>query len=74
MMIKVVPNLLNIFDDKSALPETTKLLISISDAFRDYWAVFIIVFFIFFIFVSVWKKTPDGKYLFDKMLLYIPIF
>ncbi len=74
MMIKVVPNLLNIFEDKSALPETTLLLINISDAFRDYWFWFILIAFIIFVLVSVWKKTPDGKYLFDKILLYLPVF
>ena len=41
MMIAVVPKLLEIFDDKAALPPSTRVLIAISDAFRDYWFVMI---------------------------------
>ncbi len=74
MMVMVVPKLLEIFDDKSSLPTSTKLLISISDAFRDYWFVMIIVVFIAYVSVMVWKKTPNWKYMFDKLVLKIPVF
>ena len=74
MMIVVVPKLLEIFEDKSDLPTSTILLIGISDIFRDYWFFVIILFIMTFIFVSIWKKTPDGLYLFDKFILKIPIF
>ena len=41
MMIIVVPKLLEIFDDKSALPASTKTLIFISDVFVNYWYLLI---------------------------------
>jgi type II secretory pathway component PulF len=41
MMTMVVPKLLDIFDDKSALPHSTQLLISISDLFVHNWLMLI---------------------------------
>jgi type II secretory pathway component PulF len=42
MMVMVVPKLLEIFDNKDNLPTSTKILISISNAFRDYWYIMIL--------------------------------
>jgi len=74
MMIKVVPNLLEIFDDKSALPPSTQLLIQMSDFMVGYWLYIIIWMVICFILVSVWKNTSDGRYLYDGLILKIPVF
>lgn len=74
MMTAVVPKLLEIFEWNTDLPASTKLLITISDTFRDYWFVMIIVICSIVLFVSIWKKTPDGKYLFDGLMLKIPVF
>ena len=74
MMVKVVPNLLEIFDDKSALPASTQLLIKISDFFTNYWFFIIIALLLFVWIVSVWRRTSDGKYLYDGFLLKIPVF
>ena len=73
MMTMVVPKLLEIFEDKSSLPASTKLLISISDFMVGYWYL-IIWFFIFaFVWITIWRQTPSWKYLFDKFLFKIPI-
>jgi type IV pilus assembly protein PilC len=48
MMTMVVPKLLEIFDDKSALPATTQVLIFISDAFVSYWYLMIIFIIAFY--------------------------
>lgn len=37
MMTMVVPKLLDIFEDKSSLPPSTRILIGISDLFVHYW-------------------------------------
>ncbi len=74
MMTMVVPKLLEIFDDKSALPPMTQTLILISDILRFYW-YFIIGWVILVIAaISIWKKTPWWKYIFDRTMLSIPIF
>ncbi len=74
MMTMVVPKLLEIFDDKTNLPATTKSLIVISDFFSNYWYVMIIMFVIAVILISIWRKTPSGQYNFDYILLKLPIF
>lgn len=73
MMTMVVPKLLEIFDDKSALPNSTKILIWVSDFMVAYWPFIIFSFLIFLVSVSFWKRTTDWKYLFDKMLFKIPV-
>ncbi len=74
MMTMVVPKLLDIFDDKTALPPTTKTLIAISDAFVNYWFILILIGVVFYVTVSIWKKTPDWKYIYDNIMLNVPIF
>lgn len=74
MMTMVVPKLLEIFEDKSSLPGTTQTLIWISDFFTNYWYMMILFAIVLFVVISFWKKTPAGKYNFDKFMLRIPIF
>ena len=74
MMIMIVPKLLDIFEEKSTLPLSTKILINISDIFMGYWFLFIVIFGIIAIFISIWKKTPDWKYIYDSIILRLPIF
>jgi len=74
MMIVVVPNLLEIFEDKSALPGTTKSLIFMSDIFVNYWYLMLLSWVFWYIAILLWKKTPAWKYNFDAFILKIPIF
>lgn len=74
MMIVVVPRLLEIFSWKDDLPASTQLLVKISDAFRDYWFMMIVIIFISVIVVKFWKKTPNGRYIYDNIMLNVPVF
>lgn len=74
MMVKVVPNLLEIFDDKSQLPSSTKTLIAISDFFIHSWYLLGLGVLFIYIFVIVWWKTANWRYNLDKMKLHIPVF
>lgn len=74
MMIFVVPNLLEIFDDKSALPPSTQVLIVLSDFFVNYWYWAIPAIFILTLWIKYWKKTPSWKYNYDNIMLKIPVF
>ncbi|MDD3793277.1 MAG: type II secretion system F family protein [Candidatus Gracilibacteria bacterium] len=74
MMTMVVPKLLGIFDSKDDLPGSTKILIYISDAFVNYWLIMVITVIVAFILISIWKKTDNGKYIYDNLKLKIPIF
>lgn len=74
MMIKVVPWLLEIFTSKDELPATTQALIAISDFFVKYWFFIFLVIAIFLIWVTFWKRTESGRYVFDNLKMKIPIF
>ena len=74
MMIVVVPKLLEIFSGKADLPASTQLLVQISNLFRDYWLLFIILAFVTFVIIKIWKKTPNGAYIYDNIMLYVPVF
>ncbi len=74
MMVVVVPKLLAIFEWKWDLPASTQALIAISDFFTYYWYLIIIFVVWFVIFISFWKKTPDGKYMFDSFKMKVPVF
>lgn len=74
MMTMVVPKLLDIFSDKSALPPATQFLIMMSDVFTGYWYLIIAGFAGFIVGINIWKKIPSGKYSYDKFILNIPIF
>lgn len=74
MMVMVVPKLLEIFSSKDNLPASTRVLISISEAFQNYWSIIIILIISAISVVYVWKKTPDWKYIYDNFLLKIPVF
>ena len=74
MMTMIVPKLLDIFDDKSVLPTSTKVLMATSDIFRDYWFLFILVAVWFYLFIKLWRKTADWKYMYDSIIMKVPVF
>ncbi|MDD5213319.1 MAG: type II secretion system F family protein [Candidatus Gracilibacteria bacterium] len=74
MMTMVVPKLLDIFEDKSKLPASTQLLMSISNAFTSYWWLMMILAVGGTIFVGIWKRTEVGKYKYDLFMLKLPVF
>ncbi len=74
MMIVVVPKLLEIFDGKGDLPASTQALIAVSDFFVYYWYLLLLAVIVIIAWVNVWKKTPDGKYMFDSIKMKVPVF
>ena len=74
MMIVVVPKLLEIFDGKGDLPASTQALIAISDFFVYYWYLLVLAVILLIVWINVWKKTPDGKYMFDSIKMKVPVF
>lgn len=76
MMIFVVPNFINMFKTMGTeLPVPTKILISISDLFKNIWFILgaAIVIPGLIICFKKFKKTEQGKYLYDKITLDIPV-
>lgn len=73
LMVKVIPTLLEFFGDPETLPESTKMILGMSNFFQAYWPVLVIGVVAIYVFYVAWKKTPNGKYLNDKMVLKAPI-
>ncbi|HRI35814.1 MAG TPA: type II secretion system F family protein [bacterium] len=74
LMTLVVPKIVEIFGDKTKLPPLTKALIAVSDFFVGYWWAMILGVVAFILFVSIWKRTKNGHYRYDGIMLRIPIF
>ncbi|MEX2145035.1 MAG: type II secretion system F family protein [Candidatus Spechtbacterales bacterium] len=74
MMIFVIPNLLGIIEQSGAeLPLITKIIVAISDILRNQW--YIVLAALIGGGVGGWRliKTPQGKDLWDRVKLRIPI-
>ncbi len=50
------------------------MILAMSDFFAAYWFFILVFLIVATILFLVWKKTPSGKYLFDKTVLKIPGF
>ncbi len=74
LMVKVIPTLVAIFEDKSKLPPTTLFLISASEFFQAQWMTIVASFIGGFIFLKIWKKTKSWKYKWDYFMIKVPIF
>lgn len=75
MMIMVVPQMTQLFiQSGQELPLPTKILIGISDFSVKYWPIVIIAVVGLVVGIGAWKKTRTGTYLWDAMLLKLPIF
>ena len=73
LMVKVIPTLLEFFGDPETIPDSTKMILGMSNFFQAYWPVLVIGVVAIYVFYAAWKKTPNGKYLNDKMVLKAPI-
>ena len=71
----VVPKITEMLEDTGqALPTPTRILIAISDGFRDYWLIgAIMIAIVSFFFERVYKKNEDGRLKIDRFLLKMPV-
>ncbi len=74
LMVQVVPKIVEIFEDKSKLPEMTKILINISEFFQSSWLLMVAVIWAAIVMLKIWKKTRGGKYKWDWIMLHLPVF
>ncbi|MCD4694547.1 type II secretion system F family protein [bacterium] len=74
MMLKVVPQMLGVFDSfGTALPLPTRILIGISDFMvNNIMFLAVVVVFVVLLFIKI-LKTYKGKYIFQSILLKLPI-
>lgn len=74
MVLFVFPKILPLFDNiKGELPLTTRLLIKISDAVANYGIFMLIGAILVFIALKLVLKFPPVRFLYHRMLLFVPI-
>ena len=74
LMVKVVPTFTSVFDSYGAdLPTITKILIAVSDFFRKYWIVMIIVIVAIIVGIKIYKTTEKGRENLAKLSLKLPL-
>ncbi|MDO9399560.1 MAG: type II secretion system F family protein [bacterium] len=75
MMIVVVPQITVMFKEFNAeLPLMTKLIISVSNGLAQHSILFLVGIALFIIFLTSVLRTYRGKYIFQLLLLKLPIF
>lgn len=75
MMVFVVPKLTATFKDVGAeLPGSTKFVIFLSDMMRNHFMVIVLILLIVMIVIYKIVHTKEGKDLFDKITIRLPIF
>jgi len=71
----VIPQVTKVFEDiGQALPLPTLILISISNFFRSYWWAVTSGVVITILSLSKYVKTPQGKAMYDRFILKVPMF
>lgn len=74
LMVKVVPTFTAIFDSYGAdLPLITKMLIAISNFFRDWGLILIGVIILFVVCLRIYSNTDEGKIKCSKLSLKMPV-
>ncbi|WKZ29396.1 MAG: type II secretion system F family protein [Patescibacteria group bacterium] len=75
MMIFVVPKLTDVLRESGAtLPLTTRMLIGVSDFFKNFWYLVIGGVLALFFGIRAAYHTPAGKRKIDYLILHVPIF
>ena len=74
LYVYIVPKLLELFENVETLPLMTRINLSISQFFVNYWVVLICSGLGLGYFFLQWKKTKKGKQTWDRFLLSLPVF
>lgn len=73
-IIVVIPKIIDIFSEVNAqLPFATRMLITISNAINNHGAIVLISSIFFVVLLIKILQTKKGKYMFDAIILKIPI-
>jgi general secretion pathway protein F len=75
LLTYIVPTITSIFTDmKQVLPTPTRVLIALSDFFRDYWWTILLLATAGALAARQFRRTPGGRRWFDSTLLKLPGF
>ncbi|MCU0306660.1 MAG: type II secretion system F family protein [Thermoleophilia bacterium] len=73
MVIWLIPIFAGMYRDLGGqLPSLTRAMITVSDAMRGYWYVFLIAPFVIIFLFRKWKNSYRGRYIWDSIKLRFP--
>jgi type II secretory pathway component PulF len=71
----VIPRFAEVFSRFNApLPLPTRVMIGINNVFHTYWYIVLVVIFGIPFLIRHYRRTPKGKYLWDKFKIRMPVF
>ena len=74
LLLVVMPTFVSMFEGSGIeLPWPTRILLSISDAIKKFWYIYILVISSILFIIRYFGKTPDGALLYDTLKLKIPV-
>ena len=74
LMVKVVPNISQMFEDQGAkLPLATRFLVSLSDVIAGWWWLILLIFGGLIFAFRRWKATEAGRRRYDRIMLDMPV-
>jgi len=75
MLLFVVPQFKNIYAQLGGvLPLPTRMLLMVSDAFKNYWWVFVAFVVVGRFLLRRYKRTDSGREVIDRIKLRVPVF
>ena len=75
MMTVVVPKLTDLYSQfNMSLPLSTRILMGISSFFVHYWWILILAIVGGTAGFGAWRKTPEGEYVIDSLVLKLPVY
>lgn len=75
IMTFVIPSFVKIFQDVGQeLPPLTQFVITLSDGFKEYWYLVILVMVGLPMWLIYFYRTPEGRKTLDTILIEIPLF
>ena len=74
MLFFLVPIFVGLFPQDATLPLPTQIIITASDAFRDYWYIIFPVMILLFILIRKYLSSEIGKKQVDRFTFRMPVF
>ena len=73
LLVYIVPTITGIFADmQQVLPTPTRILIAVSDLFRSYWWLLVLLLIALLVAFRQFRKTVKGQTAIDRFLLKLP--
>jgi len=75
LLVYIVPTITGIFADmQQVLPTPTRILIAVSDLFRSYWWILMVLLVALLVAFRQFRKSVRGRTAIDRLLLKLPGF